>query len=45
MLASQRLADDQKETISFGFKHFVREEFVTKANLLNHESFRWDNTL
>ena len=43
VMASQRLADDRKETIAFGFKHIICEGFVAKAHLFNPESFRWDN--
>ena len=40
VMASQRLANDRKETTTFGFKLTVCEEFVTKANLFTPESFR-----
>ena len=45
IMASSHLDDARKETVSFGYKHIVREGFVAKANLFRPESFRWDSTL
>ena len=40
---STRLRGDRQELLILGFKHLVREGYVTKAHLTSPEKFEWDN--
>ena len=41
--SSSRLSDERKADVTYGFKHLVREGYVSKANMLHPADFRWDD--
>ena len=43
IMSSKQISDGRKETLSYGFKHVVREGMIAKAKLLHPDNFAWSD--
>ena len=43
IMSSKQISDGRKETLSYGYKHVVREGMIAKAKLLHPDNFAWSD--